>query len=72
MSGNSPFVGENLDETIQNVSFARWDTNEFYDDVTQDAVIFVQQCLKKSPKYEKQYCKTKNSFGKYLFILEIV
>ncbi len=51
MSGFSPFAGENIEETIQNVNFVRWDTNEFYDDVTQEAVIFVQQCLKKSPRY---------------------
>ncbi|CAF4166926.1 unnamed protein product, partial [Rotaria sp. Silwood2] len=50
LSGFSPFAGENIDETIQNVSFVRWNTNEFYDDVTQEAVIFVQQCLKKSPR----------------------
>ncbi len=50
LSGFSPFAGENIDETIQNVSFVRWNTSEFYDDVTQEAVIFVQQCLKKSPK----------------------
>ncbi|CAF3800634.1 unnamed protein product, partial [Rotaria magnacalcarata] len=50
LSGFSPFSGENIDETIQNVSFVRWNTNEFYDDVTQEAVIFVQQCLKKSPR----------------------
>ncbi|CAF0817324.1 unnamed protein product [Adineta steineri] len=50
LSGFSPFVGENNEEIIQNVTFVRWDTNEFYDDVTQEAVIFVQQCLKKSPK----------------------
>jgi hypothetical protein len=51
LSGFSPFAGENIEETIQNVNFVRWDTNEFYDDVTQEAVIFVQQCLKKSPRY---------------------
>jgi hypothetical protein len=50
LSGFSPFAGENIEETIQNVNFVRWDTREFYDDVTQEAVIFVQQCLKKSPK----------------------
>lgn len=50
LSGFSPFVGENNDETIQNVTFVRWNTTEFYDDVTQEAVVFVQQCLKKSPR----------------------
>ncbi|CAF1031742.1 unnamed protein product [Rotaria sordida] len=50
LSGFSPFAGENIEETSQNVSFVRWNTNEFYDDVTQEAVIFVQQCLKKSPQ----------------------
>lgn len=44
-------VGETLDETIQNVNFVRWNTSEFYDDVTQEAVVFVQQCLKRSPRY---------------------
>ena len=50
LSGFSPFASETTDETIQNVTFVRWNTTEFYDDVTQEAVIFVQQCLKKSPR----------------------
>ena len=50
LSGYSPFAGENLEETVQNVEFIRWNTSEFYDDVTQEAVVFVQQCLKKSPR----------------------
>ncbi|CAF0999016.1 unnamed protein product, partial [Didymodactylos carnosus] len=49
LSGFSPFAGVYDDDTNQNVTFVRWNTNEFYDDVTQEAVIFVQQCLKKSP-----------------------
>ncbi|CAF4297462.1 unnamed protein product [Didymodactylos carnosus] len=49
LSGFSPFAGISDDDTNQNVTFVRWNTNEFYDDVTQEAVLFVQQCLKKSP-----------------------
>lgn len=33
------------------MNFVRWNTSEFYDDVTQEAVVFVQQCLKKSPRF---------------------
>jgi hypothetical protein len=51
LSACSPFAGETLDETIQNINCIRWNTSELFDDVTQEAVVFVQQCLKKSPRY---------------------
>ncbi|CAF0740265.1 unnamed protein product [Brachionus calyciflorus] len=50
LSGSSPFLQETDQETTKaNISFCRFTYNEFYDDVTGEAVLFIQQCLKRSP-----------------------
>ena len=35
--------------TKANITFCRLTFDEFYDDVTGEAVLFIQQCLKRSP-----------------------
>ena len=50
LSGSSPFLQENDDETTKtNISFCRFNFDEFYNDVTGESVLFIQQCLKRSP-----------------------
>jgi serine/threonine protein kinase len=50
LSGSSPFYHETNQETTKaNISFCRLTFDEFYDDVTGEAVLFIQQCLKRSP-----------------------
>ena len=51
LSGSSPFLDPtDMETTKANVSFCRFTFDEFYDDVTGEAVLFIQQCLKRSPR----------------------
>lgn len=50
LSGSSPFYDHTDPETTKaNITFCRLTFDEFYDDVTGEAVLFIQQCLKRSP-----------------------
>jgi len=50
LSGSSPFWHHTDSETTKaNITFCRLTFDEFYDDVTGEAVLFIQQCLKRSP-----------------------
>ncbi len=50
-SGASPFLHPTDPETTkENITYCRLTFDEFYDDVTGEAVLFIQQCLKRSPK----------------------
>lgn len=52
LSGSSPFLHENdIETTKANITFCRLTFDEFFDDVTGEAVLFIQQCLRRSPKY---------------------
>ena len=52
LSGSSPFLHHTDPETTKaNITFCRLTFDEFYDDVTGEAVLFIQQCLKRSPRY---------------------
>lgn len=51
LSGSSPFYDHNDQETTKaNITFCRLTFDEFYDDVSGEAVLFIQQCLKRSPR----------------------
>jgi hypothetical protein len=50
LSGCSPFFDHADPETTRaNITFCRLTFDEFYDEVTGEAVLFIQQCLKRSP-----------------------
>ncbi|XP_014667689.1 PREDICTED: twitchin-like isoform X2 [Priapulus caudatus] len=49
LSGVSPFLGEDDRETMDNISFVRYDYRDFYRNVTQEAFRFVQQLLRRNP-----------------------
>lgn len=50
LSGSSPFLHHTDPETTKaNITFCRLTFDEFYDEVTGEAVLFIQQCLKRSP-----------------------
>ena len=51
LSGSSPFLHpRDLETTKANISYCRLTFDEFYEDVTGEAVLFIQQCLKRSPR----------------------
>lgn len=53
LSGLSPFMGEDDNETINNVCTGMWDfetDDDFFDDVSQLAKDFIGELLKKNPR----------------------
>lgn len=51
VSGLSPFMGENDNETLANVTSATWDfDDEAFDEISDDAKDFISNLLKKDMK----------------------
>ena len=53
LSGLSPFMGDDDNETISNVCAGEWDfdtEDDFFDDVSQMAKNFITELLKMDPK----------------------
>jgi hypothetical protein len=51
LSGSSCFLHPTDHETTKlNIQYCRITYEEFYEDVTGEAILFMQQCLKRSPR----------------------
>ena len=51
VSGLSPFMGDNDNETLSNVTSATWDfEDEAFDEISDDAKDFITNLLKKNMK----------------------
>lgn len=51
VSGLSPFMGDNDNETLANVTSATWDfDDEAFDEISDDAKDFISNLLKKDMK----------------------
>lgn len=50
LSGVSPFHGENIGETRQNINFVRFRFEHLYKEITQEATRFLMQIFKRAPK----------------------
>lgn len=51
VSGLSPFMGDNDNETLANVTSATWDfDDEAFDEISEDAKDFISSLLKKDMK----------------------
>lgn len=51
VSGLSPFMGDNDNETLANVTSATWDfDDEAFDEISEDAKDFISNLLKKDMK----------------------
>ena len=56
LSGLSPLLGEDDNETLANVTAAEWDfEDESFDVISDEAKDFIGQLLMKSAKYVQQY-----------------
>ena len=54
VSGLSPFMGDNDNETLSNVTSATWDfEDEAFDEISDNAKDFITNLLKKDMKWEK-------------------
>ena len=53
LSGLSPFLGEDDNETVTNVTAADWDfDDEVFDVISDQAKDFISKLLVKNPRYE--------------------
>lgn len=50
LSGVSPFLGENIGETRQNINFVRFRFEHLYKELTQEATRFLMLVFKRAPK----------------------
>ncbi|CAC5368040.1 unnamed protein product [Mytilus coruscus] len=49
LSGDSPFRASNLEETYFNIVYSRYDAHSLYDNITRDALRFMNRIMKRIP-----------------------
>jgi hypothetical protein len=53
LSGESPFRGSDVEEIYSNVAYSRYDAHDLYENITRDALRFINRILKRIPRYSK-------------------
>ncbi|XP_013394705.1 obscurin-like [Lingula anatina] len=51
LSGESPFLGENDEKTLENTRSVRYDSHSLYENITKDAFKYIQETLKREPSH---------------------
>ena len=58
LSGTSPFMGDDPQETISNVTKAVWDfDDEAFEGISADAKDFISKLMIKRPRFVTTFCK---------------